>query len=137
MQLTLNISALLILNGLHLALTLLSQDITAQQAVSLVPLFTDPLTVIIICRFLLALQSANVKITGQETADSQLGRGGEYGGSLRFAELAIMGSMGGVVDIEHDEGSVNDRNDDAFGGTLTLIGQSEEDTGQESRQMHA
>ncbi|KAI0331612.1 hypothetical protein GY45DRAFT_1369779 [Cubamyces sp. BRFM 1775] len=128
--------ALLTLNSLHLTLTMLSVDITAQQAVSLVPLFTDPLTVIIICRFLLGLQCANVKITGQETADSQLGRAGEYGGSLHFASLAIVNSMGGAVDVGHSESSMDDGRDHSFSSTLTPTGQTEEYADHRSQLVH-
>ncbi|KAI0331613.1 hypothetical protein GY45DRAFT_1321939 [Cubamyces sp. BRFM 1775] len=101
--------ALVILNTLHLALTLLAEDLITGQAISLIPIFTEPLTVIIICRFLLALQRANVKSTGLETTDSELGgSGGDlYGsGTLHFASTVI-GSMGGAIDagVEVDDDS--------------------------------
>ena len=62
------------------------------------------LTVIIICRFLLALQRANVKSTGLETTDSELGGSGgdQYGsGTLHFAS-AVIGSVGGAIDAGVD-----------------------------------
>ncbi|KAJ8463140.1 hypothetical protein ONZ51_g10450 [Trametes cubensis] len=96
--------ALVILNSLHLALTLLAEDLITGQAISLIPIFTEPLTVIIICRFLLALQRANVKSTGLETTDSELGGSGgdQYGsGTLHFAS-AVIGSVGGAIDAGVD-----------------------------------
>ncbi|KAH9893627.1 hypothetical protein C8Q73DRAFT_666290 [Cubamyces lactineus] len=80
-------------------------DLITGQAISLIPIFTEPLTVIIICRFLLALQRANIKSTGLETTDSELGgSGGDlYGsGTLHFAS-AMIGSVGGAIDAGLDD----------------------------------
>ncbi|KAJ8483198.1 hypothetical protein ONZ51_g4852 [Trametes cubensis] len=86
---------LLILNVLHLTFTLMSELIAAEQTASLIQLFTDPLTIIITCRFLLSLQSANMELTGENT--------GAECDTLRFASLVI-GSMGGVIDAGLDGG---------------------------------
>ncbi|KAH9893610.1 hypothetical protein C8Q73DRAFT_791439 [Cubamyces lactineus] len=99
---TLYFVTLLILNVLHLTFTLVSDFIAAEQTASLVQLFTDPLTIIITCRFLLALQSANMELTGEGT--------GAKCDTLRFASLAI-GSMGGVVDAGLEEGVVEEGDD--------------------------
>ncbi|KAI0326280.1 hypothetical protein GY45DRAFT_126648 [Cubamyces sp. BRFM 1775] len=99
---------LLILNVLHLACTLASELIAAEQEASLVELFTDPLTIIITCRFLLALQSANMELTGEQTNECD---------SLRFASL-VLGSMGGVVDAGLGEGVTEEH-------SLLVVGRDE------------
>ncbi|KAJ8455001.1 hypothetical protein ONZ51_g12699 [Trametes cubensis] len=96
---TLYFVTLLILNVLHLTFTLMSELIAAEQTASLVQLFTDPLTIIITCRFLLALQSANMELTGENT--------GAECDTLRFASLVI-GSLGGVVDAGIDGGAAEE-----------------------------
>ncbi|KAI8993928.1 hypothetical protein BD414DRAFT_411494, partial [Trametes punicea] len=87
----LNGHALSILNALHLTLTLLSLVGVADD-ISPVTIFTDPLTAILICRFLLDLHSANVKTTGQDTDEWHLRLDA---GTLQFA--SIIDSMAGAV----------------------------------------
>ncbi|PIL24595.1 hypothetical protein GSI_12479 [Ganoderma sinense ZZ0214-1] len=61
--------SLLILNSLHLVLTMLSEsNIPSLQDASFVSLFAEPLTTILVSRFLLHLQSAKHKTTGVDTA---------------------------------------------------------------------
>ncbi|KAI0351308.1 hypothetical protein OH77DRAFT_944914 [Trametes cingulata] len=72
------------LNALHLVLTLFSISF-ALDPISEVDIFTDPLTAILICRFLIALQSANQSM--DEVGES------DYMGSMQFSSR-IMGSLG-------------------------------------------
>ncbi|KAL1938198.1 hypothetical protein VTO73DRAFT_11842 [Trametes versicolor] len=87
------------MNTLHLLLTLLSV-VDALEPVSLVTVFTDPLTTVLTCRFLLALQSANQQALGQGSAedgeDDQ--RGG--GSTLQFASR-IIGSIAASIPVGH------------------------------------
>ncbi|KAI0331606.1 hypothetical protein GY45DRAFT_1433711 [Cubamyces sp. BRFM 1775] len=103
---------LLVLNALHLILTLTNEFLTPEQAVSLVELLTDPLSIIIICRFLLALQSANRQLTSEETINLHDGRDGEYGNTLRFASV-VVGTLGGEVDPGGESG-VDEKGNDMF-----------------------
>ncbi|KAL7280277.1 hypothetical protein ACG7TL_005190 [Trametes sanguinea] len=64
--------ALSTLNILHLTLTLLSV-VGVDEPTSVVVVFTDPLTAILICRFLLALHAANLQSTVQDSQDTELG----------------------------------------------------------------
>ncbi|KAI0662103.1 hypothetical protein C8Q70DRAFT_627273 [Cubamyces menziesii] len=99
--------ALLIMNVLHLTLTLTS-IVDIRSPVSQVTILTDPLTAILICRFLLALQSANVMaLEGRDSSDSQADADRDHGNtSLRFAS-GIMHSMRGTV-VVRSEGSMSD-----------------------------
>ncbi|KAL7281480.1 hypothetical protein ACG7TL_004795 [Trametes sanguinea] len=83
--------ALTLLNILHLTLTLLSLVGVADQ-ISPVTIFVDPLTAILICRFLLDLHSANVKSTHEISGEHHFGW---EAGSLHFASFVV--SMGGTV----------------------------------------
>ncbi|CDO74748.1 hypothetical protein BN946_scf184411.g5 [Trametes cinnabarina] len=60
--------ALTTLNILHLTLTLLSV-VGVDEPTSVVVVFTDPLTAILICRFLLALHAANAQMTHGDARD--------------------------------------------------------------------
>ncbi|KAI0324214.1 hypothetical protein GY45DRAFT_1439224 [Cubamyces sp. BRFM 1775] len=93
--------ALLTLNSLHLILTLVS-IVEVVEAVSQVTIFTDPLTAILICRFLLALHSTNAKVVDETSASSQFDRGGDDDGTLQFASM-IVGTMGGTVALESED----------------------------------
>ncbi|TBU22649.1 hypothetical protein BD311DRAFT_675584, partial [Dichomitus squalens] len=55
---------LAVLNSLHLALTLLSINVDALQPVSVVTVFTTPLSAVLISRFLLHLQTASLRAVG-------------------------------------------------------------------------
>ncbi|TBU36149.1 hypothetical protein BD309DRAFT_995694 [Dichomitus squalens] len=55
---------LTVLNSLHLALTLLSINVDALQPVSVVTVFTTPLSAVLISRFLLHLQTASLRAVG-------------------------------------------------------------------------
>ncbi|KAI1781597.1 hypothetical protein LXA43DRAFT_671316 [Ganoderma leucocontextum] len=60
--------SLLMLNSLHLILTMLSDsNIPSLQDASFVSLFAEPLTTILVSRFLLHLQSAKHKTVGTST----------------------------------------------------------------------
>ncbi|KAL7280275.1 hypothetical protein ACG7TL_005188 [Trametes sanguinea] len=123
--------ALLVLNALHLTLTMLS-IVGLSEPASDVTEFTDPLTVILICRFLLALHAANLKssavggslgtdldlnidqnnmslriggmseLINDNYAAGQAERAAQEG-TLHFAAI-VTGSMGGVVGDMWDEG---------------------------------
>ncbi|KAI9067894.1 hypothetical protein FKP32DRAFT_1672616 [Trametes sanguinea] len=97
---TLYFLVLTVLNVLHLILTILS-FVTVEENTSVATIFTDSLTAILICRFLLALHSANLRTIGQGSGESQLGglsdnlNAGAV--TLRFAST-IVSSMGGSLD---------------------------------------
>ncbi|KAI0351288.1 hypothetical protein OH77DRAFT_942730 [Trametes cingulata] len=89
------------LNAAHLVLTLLSDLVLpGVTPASTLGFFIDPLTAILICRLLIALQSANQKTLGLDSDPQSvsLGLGEREGGSLRFAER-VMGSIGEVGEV--------------------------------------
>ncbi|KAL7277148.1 hypothetical protein ACG7TL_008994 [Trametes sanguinea] len=101
--------ALLTINAVHLTLSMLSINGLADQ-ISEVAVFIDPLTAILICRFLLALHSTNLRLTGEEHATDDSAMHTRTRGTpstLKFASFVT--SMGGAVDIEErttgEEGS--------------------------------
>ncbi|TBU60084.1 hypothetical protein BD310DRAFT_876186 [Dichomitus squalens] len=55
---------LAVLNSLHLAFTLLSVNTDALQPVSVMTVFTPPISAILVSRFLLHLQSASLRAIG-------------------------------------------------------------------------
>ncbi|TBU52344.1 hypothetical protein BD310DRAFT_970857 [Dichomitus squalens] len=55
---------LAVLNSLHLTLTLISIAVEALQPISVVTIFTNPLSAILVSRFLLHLQSASLRAVG-------------------------------------------------------------------------
>ncbi|CDO71104.1 hypothetical protein BN946_scf184844.g108 [Trametes cinnabarina] len=85
--------------GLERSLTqvLVLNDGVADQ-ISEVAVFIDPLTAILICRFLLALHSANLRLTGEEALSENADARGRVGSTLRFA--SFVESMAGVVGAE-------------------------------------
>ncbi|KAJ3005093.1 hypothetical protein NUW54_g4497 [Trametes sanguinea] len=103
--------ALLILNALHLTFTLVS-IVGVANAVSEVIVLTDPLTAILICRFLLALHAADCKDAGSPLDDSVLGETSDRGGTLRFA--SAIASMGADLATRSGESSL------AYGDELEL-----------------
>ncbi|OSD04951.1 hypothetical protein PYCCODRAFT_1433291 [Trametes coccinea BRFM310] len=101
----LNGQALLLLNTVHLALAILTMvGSTAPSGNAHVTVLTEPLTAILICRLLLALQAANLKSTGENPGMSGLGSGNNPDGTLRFAS-GFIESMGAVVLEDSNEGS--------------------------------
>ncbi|KAI0698048.1 hypothetical protein C8T65DRAFT_742954 [Cerioporus squamosus] len=101
-------SVLFVLNVLHLGITLSSLIGNPAGGISFVTNFTDPLTSILICRFLIDLQQASVQ-------DMHLGSGEPLGSqtiatnmtSLNFTRG--MGALGSVVmpdGVEDETGSV-------------------------------
>ncbi|RPD57187.1 hypothetical protein L227DRAFT_578097 [Lentinus tigrinus ALCF2SS1-6] len=84
---TMYFMALLALNALHLTLTLLSH-VQALQSVSVVTLFTEPLTGILVGRFLLNLQSANQKALDMEPSLDLKSDSGATSESLVFERVA-------------------------------------------------
>ncbi|KAI0689455.1 hypothetical protein C8T65DRAFT_817740 [Cerioporus squamosus] len=92
---TLYFITLLVMNCLHLTLSLLAIAGVPQQAVSLIPLFTEPLTANLISRFLLHLQSVNQKVTGEDFETTQ-GGSGDHAGSLVFQR--VVGSIASSID---------------------------------------
>ncbi|KAJ8463135.1 hypothetical protein ONZ51_g10449 [Trametes cubensis] len=111
----------LILNALHLILTLLS-DFAPLQPISLVTLFTDPLSAMLICRFLLALQSAHMQTTSSDLSNVTLNDNWEHGtgtsfdvGTMRFA--TIVGPMGGSLE-GYSTAESTLRGDDSEMGTI-------------------
>ncbi|KAI9069870.1 hypothetical protein FKP32DRAFT_1599630 [Trametes sanguinea] len=95
--------ALLILNALHLTFTLAS-IVGVANAVSEVIVLTDPLTAILICRFLLALHAADRKDAGSPLDDSALGETSDRGGTLRFT--SAIASMGADLTVGSGESSM-------------------------------
>ncbi|KAI0364566.1 hypothetical protein BV20DRAFT_1057132 [Pilatotrama ljubarskyi] len=84
------------MNLLQLILTIVSVVYEADST-SQVVLFVDPLAAILICRFLLSLQSANLKALDVRPGDETIlstDRGCGTGDSLRFAS-GIVHSVGG------------------------------------------
>ncbi|KAL7280273.1 hypothetical protein ACG7TL_005186 [Trametes sanguinea] len=98
--------ALLILNALHLTFTLVS-IVGVANAVSEVIVLTDPLTAILICRFLLALHAADRKAVGDPLDDSALAETSDHGGTLRFT--SAIASMG--ADLSLDASSLDFEDD--------------------------
>ncbi|KAI9069090.1 hypothetical protein FKP32DRAFT_1671664 [Trametes sanguinea] len=93
--------ALLTVNAVHLTLSMLSINGLADE-ISEVAVFIDPLTAILICRFLLALHSANLRLTGEELAtDDSDAHGMSVDASmLNFA--SFVESMGGTVNLHNN-----------------------------------
>ncbi|RPD73180.1 hypothetical protein L226DRAFT_614405 [Lentinus tigrinus ALCF2SS1-7] len=105
---TLYFIILLIMNSLHLTFSLLAIAGVPLQAVSLIPLFTEPLTANLISRFLLNLQSVNQKVTGEDFQTTH-GGSGDHADSLVFQR--VVGSIAssfdpslGYEDDEHSNG---------------------------------
>ncbi|KAL1938190.1 hypothetical protein VTO73DRAFT_11834 [Trametes versicolor] len=75
--------------------------VTPLQLVSLVAVLTDPLTAVLTCRFLLALQSANQQALrqGSQATGEDDQRGG--GSTLQFASR-VVGSMAASIPARHE-----------------------------------
>ncbi|TFK80191.1 hypothetical protein K466DRAFT_605542 [Polyporus arcularius HHB13444] len=108
---TLYFITLLTMNSLHLTLSLLAIAGVPLQAVSVIPLFTEPLTANLISRFLLHLQSVNQNVTGEDFEEVS----GDHAGSLVFQRVvgSIGSSIGPTASFGEDEdesgGTVEDR----------------------------
>ncbi|TBU23311.1 hypothetical protein BD311DRAFT_768781 [Dichomitus squalens] len=106
---------LAVLNSQHLAFTLLSIDVDAFTSISVVTVFTFPLSAILVSRFLLRLQSASLRAVGSipssQISSLHLDR------SLVFER--VVGSLGASIAAEdyltedHDDGDNGERADDA------------------------
>ncbi|KAI1783683.1 hypothetical protein LXA43DRAFT_1130049 [Ganoderma leucocontextum] len=100
-----DLSVLVVLNTLHLAFTLASFDVIALQNVSDLSLFTDPITAVLVQRFLFHLQSAN-----RQALDMDSSRVGgaitQQSGSLVFAR--VIGSLGASIPPEDFLGTPED-----------------------------
>ncbi|KAM5541474.1 hypothetical protein V8D89_005028 [Ganoderma adspersum] len=96
--------SLLMLNSLHLVLTMLSaSNIPSLQDASFVSLFAEPLTTILVSRFLLHLQSAKHKTVG---ADSAFGMTSSRATSIMFDR--VIGSLDQSLSIDDFLGAEED-----------------------------
>ncbi|RPD53085.1 hypothetical protein L226DRAFT_576528 [Lentinus tigrinus ALCF2SS1-7] len=77
------------LNVLHLLFSILSIASDTLQSISLIAIFTDPITSILVSRFLIDLQEVH-----QHRADPQLSSLSVSQGSLHFATSKVIGSLG-------------------------------------------
>ncbi|TBU34174.1 hypothetical protein BD311DRAFT_802551 [Dichomitus squalens] len=92
---TIYFGSLLILNALHLMFTLLSIDL-AFEPVSYMTMFTEPVTAVLVSRFLLDLQAANRKALDLDPQDmSHIGSSQGPTGSLIFER--VVGSLGSMI----------------------------------------
>ncbi|RPD58253.1 hypothetical protein L227DRAFT_613011 [Lentinus tigrinus ALCF2SS1-6] len=80
---------LALLNVLHLLFTMLSIAVEALADVSLVTIFTEPITSILVSRFLLDLQKVNRYRANPQLSSVSIGQG-----SLHFANSRVIGSLG-------------------------------------------
>ncbi|RPD73123.1 hypothetical protein L226DRAFT_614371 [Lentinus tigrinus ALCF2SS1-7] len=97
---------LVVQNILHLTLTLLSISTVLQnQNVSVVALFTEPLTAILVSRFLIDLQVAN-----RRSLNKTSGLHSE-GGVESLVFERVIGSLGSSIDPGGSEGDVDDESD--------------------------
>ncbi|KAI0630445.1 hypothetical protein C8Q77DRAFT_1211477 [Trametes polyzona] len=95
---------LVVLNMIQVVFTFISTVYAISHAtlLSTMLVFVDPLTAILICRFLLALQSANQRAAaGRAFVDTAGGDSEDYtgGGTLRFAS-AVVQSIAGPVGMD-------------------------------------
>ncbi|OJT04660.1 hypothetical protein TRAPUB_4596 [Trametes pubescens] len=81
--------------------------------VSEVSIFTDPLTAILIGRYLMALQSANQQVLGHTSTMSQSGEDANADGTdtLRFAPR-IIGSIGATLTMRDEEDALGWQHED-------------------------
>ncbi|KAI1783017.1 hypothetical protein LXA43DRAFT_1048483, partial [Ganoderma leucocontextum] len=87
---------LMILNALHLAFSLSSFTVAALQNVSDITAFTEPITAILVQRFLFHLQSANHQALDMDS--SQVGGAVQQSSSLVFDR--VIGSLGASIPSE-------------------------------------
>ncbi|KAI0765606.1 hypothetical protein BD413DRAFT_637622 [Trametes elegans] len=97
-----NGGTLVTLNIIHLTLTLIS-IVDSLDPISEVTILTDPITAILVCRFLLALQSADQEALDQGSSSTP-SRADNEGETLRFASR-VVGSIGGTLEFAHDANS--------------------------------
>ncbi|RPD56999.1 hypothetical protein L227DRAFT_578417 [Lentinus tigrinus ALCF2SS1-6] len=91
-------SVLFILNVLHLSITLSSLIGNPNGGISYVTDFTDPMTAILIWRFLFDLQQASLQdVNLDSSGDLGSHTTASYVTSLNFAQAMGMGAMGSVV----------------------------------------
>ncbi|KAM5541392.1 hypothetical protein V8D89_004946 [Ganoderma adspersum] len=95
---------LVVLNVLHLAFSLISVAVPALEITSDMTAFTDPLTAILVQRFLIHLQSANHRALDLDS--SQMGTAVQQSKSLVFNR--VMGSLGGSIPPEDFLGPSDD-----------------------------
>ncbi|KAH9924995.1 uncharacterized protein BXZ73DRAFT_103371 [Epithele typhae] len=89
---------LVLLNSLHLALTLASVGTSLAGRASFINSFTEPITTVLISRFLLNLQAANKRIVGETSTATSDGRAAAApAGTLVFQR--VVGSMGASLDF--------------------------------------
>ncbi|KAI9067892.1 hypothetical protein FKP32DRAFT_1683598, partial [Trametes sanguinea] len=99
--------ALSTLNILHLTLTMLSV-VGVDEPTSVVVVFTDPLTAILVCRFLLALHAANLRSTVQNSQDTEPATFARASNqmTMRFASLdtdPLSATLTGGLEREKDD----------------------------------
>ncbi|PIL25527.1 hypothetical protein GSI_12414 [Ganoderma sinense ZZ0214-1] len=102
---------LLILNCLHLTLTLLAYNPAFQDA-SYLPSFTEPITAILVSRFLLDLQYANHKSVGMTCSESSTHHADsrrDGSGSVSLTFERFVGSIGtSIAPGDGDEHDIED-----------------------------
>ncbi|PIL24602.1 hypothetical protein GSI_12486 [Ganoderma sinense ZZ0214-1] len=108
---------LAILNALHLTFTILATEVVALQAISYYAIFTTPVSAILVSRFLLHLQSANLRTMGQGSSQSL----DIAVGSVIFER--VMGSLGAQISRE-DYFRDEDLDEDHGGGDTDGCGES-------------
>ncbi|KAI0682287.1 hypothetical protein C8T65DRAFT_750688 [Cerioporus squamosus] len=105
-----------ILNALHLALTALSTLDTPLENSSLVTYFTEPLTGILVGRFLLHLQAANRK-----ALDLQSSIHSEAHGTATLVFARAVGSLVSSLGPEEDTEYSGDTGDSLIGGSTNYL----------------
>ncbi|RPD68588.1 hypothetical protein L226DRAFT_517059 [Lentinus tigrinus ALCF2SS1-7] len=95
-------NVMLVLNTLHLALTLVSIEVVPSTPASIITLFTLPLTAILVSRFLLDLQYANREAvhlhSGDRREDASSADSAHDTSSINFER--IVGSLGSTMMAE-------------------------------------
>ncbi|KAM5536328.1 hypothetical protein V8D89_010020 [Ganoderma adspersum] len=115
---------LVVLNVLHLAFSFASIAVPALQNASEVTLFTEPITAIIIQRFLLHLQAANRRALDLDS--SQMGSGVQRSSSVVFNR--VIGSLGVSIPPEDFLGLSGDDIDEVEDVQEDEMGSQPEDT---------
>ncbi|RPD54512.1 hypothetical protein L226DRAFT_515902 [Lentinus tigrinus ALCF2SS1-7] len=87
---TIYFAVLFVLNCLHLVFTMLSLELVFQNG-SYLTIFTNPLTAIIVSRFLLNLQAANQQAVAHDSSESHVGSGSGPSDTLVFER--VVGSL--------------------------------------------
>ncbi|KAI0708806.1 hypothetical protein C8T65DRAFT_740025 [Cerioporus squamosus] len=107
---------LLVLNGLHLTLEVLSVALTADNT-SYVPIFTGPITAILVSRFLLQLQEASQTVVRVDSDDPLHISMNTYDGTPSFIR-----SLGAVIDPDRPR-------DDSSESETALRSRTDDDEG--------